>query len=164
MIKPVDEIPQNLAKKRETYREQIRKDIREAMDKRIRKFEFVGDYKYKYLAQYVREEADRIIRDLYVRTIQEHPEELEDVRTDYYKVREKIRFIITVTAVRGEDKDRPRVFCEIAEGNPEDIIMNAIREYDLERKEFENNRRQKANVWECIDKKSLKKMIDEGRS
>ena len=61
MIKPVDEIPMNPAQKNKGYRDQIRRDLQEAMDNGIRRFEFVGDYKYKYLAQYVREEAERII-------------------------------------------------------------------------------------------------------
>lgn len=139
MIKPVDEIPQSLASKRKSYREQIRNDIKEAMDKDIRKFEFVGDYKYKYLANYAREEADRIIHNEYLRTIKKRSEELEDAHYNYYKIQEKIKSIITVTAVRGEDKDHPRVFCEIAE-SPEDIIMNAILEYDNTYKELEKAR------------------------
>lgn len=136
MIKPVDEIPMNIAKRRESYRDQIRNDIHEAMNKGIKKFEFVGDYKFKYLAQYAREEADRIIRNEYIRVVQKHKDELENVHCDYYGTREKIRFI-TVTSVRGEDKDRPRVFCEIAEKAPEDIIMDAIRQYDREHKKLE---------------------------
>jgi hypothetical protein len=139
MIKPVDEIPMNIAKKRESYRDQIRSDIHEAMDKGIKKFEFVGDYKFKYLAQYAREEADRIIRNEYIRLVRIHKDELENVHCDYYAVREKIRFI-TVTSVKGEDKDKPRVFCEIAEKAPEDIIMDAIHQYDRERKELEKAR------------------------
>ena len=139
MIKPVDEIPMNIAKKRESYRDQIRSDIREAMDKGIKKFEFVGDYKFKYLAQYAREEADRIIRNEYIRVVRLHKDELENMHSDYYALREKIRFI-AVTNVRGEDKDKPRVFCEIAEKAPEDIIMDAIRQYDRERRELEKNR------------------------
>lgn len=139
MIKPVDEIPMNIAKKRESYRDQIRSDIHEAMDKGIKKFEFIGDYKFKYLAQYAREEADRIIRNEYIRVVRLYKDELENMYGDYYSVREKIRFI-TVTSVRGEDKDKPRVFCEIAEKAPEDIIMDAIRQYDRERKELEKAR------------------------
>lgn len=139
MIRPVDEIPMNIAKKRESYRDQIRSDIHEAMDKGIKKFEFIGDYKFKYLAQYAREEADRIIRNEYIRVVRKHKDELENVHCDYYAIREKIRFI-TVTSVRGEDKDKPRVFCEIAEKAPEDIIMDAIRQYDRERRELEKAR------------------------
>ena len=139
MIKPVEEIPQSMAQKRESYRDRIRGDIREALEKGIHKFEFIGDYKYKYLAQYAREEADRIIRNEYIRVVQKHRDELENVHCDYYGTREKIRFI-TVTSVRGEDNDRPRVFCEIAEKAPEDIIMDAIRQYDRERKELERAR------------------------
>lgn len=139
MIKPVDEIPMNIAKKRESYRDKIRSDIQEAMDKGIKKFEFIGDYNFKYLAQYAREEADRIIRKEYIRVVQKLKDEQEIIYSDYYIIREKIRFI-TVTSVRGENKDKPRVFCEIAEKAPEDIIMDAIRQYDRERKELEKAR------------------------
>lgn len=139
MIKPVDEIPMNIAQKRKSYRDQIRSDIREAMDKGIKKFEFIGDYNFKYLAQYAREEADRIISKEYIRVAREHKDELENMHRDYYSIREKLRFI-TVTSVKGEDKDKPRVFCEIAEKAPEDIIMDAIRQHDRERKELEKAR------------------------
>lgn len=139
MIKPVDEIPQSMAQKRESYRDRIRADIHEAMDKGIKKFEFIGDYNFKYLAQYAREEADRIILKEYIRVAREHKDELENMHRDYYSIREKLRFI-TVTSVKGEDKDKPRVFCEIAEKAPEDIIMDAIRQYDSERKELEKAR------------------------
>jgi hypothetical protein len=134
MIKPVEEIPQSMAQKRESYRDRIRGDIREALDKGIHKFEFVGDYKYKYLAQYAREEADRIIRKEYIRVVQKHKEELKDVFCDFYGIRRDITYI-KVTAVRSEKKDEPRVFCEIREENPEEIIMKAILENDKLRKE-----------------------------
>lgn len=142
MIKPVDEIPQNLAQKRESYRDQIRSDIHEAMDKGIKKFEFVGDYKYKYLAQYAREEADRIIRKEYIKTVQKHKEELKDVFCDFYGIRLDITYI-KITAVRGEKKDVPRVFCEIREENPEEIILKAILENDKLRKEVQKAREER---------------------
>lgn len=159
MIKPVDEIPMNIAKKRESYRDQIRSDIHEAMDNGIKKFEFVGDYKFKYLAQYAREEADRIIRNEYIRVVRLHKDELENMYSDYYRVWEKIRFI-TVTSVRGEDKDKPRVFCEIAEKAPEDIIMDAIRQYDRERRELEKARAER----EAKRRKLRMKANDEAES
>lgn len=61
-IKPVNEIPMTLQEKRQSYREMIRKDIQEAIDNHIERFEFEGDYNWKYLAQYAREEADLIWR------------------------------------------------------------------------------------------------------
>ena len=142
MIKPVDEIPQNMAQKQKSYRDRIRADIREALDKGIHKFEFVGDYKYKYLAQYVREEADRIIRNEYIKTVQKHKEELKDVLCDFYGIMRGITYI-NVTSVRGEKKDEPRVFCEIREENPEEIIMKAILENDKLRKEARKAREER---------------------
>jgi len=64
-IKVVDEVPRTMLEKRVTYREMIRKDINEALDNRIENFEFEGDYNWKYLAQYAREEASRIFRRRY---------------------------------------------------------------------------------------------------
>lgn len=61
-IKPVNEIPMTLQEKRQSYRDMIRKDIQEAIDNHIERFEFEGDYNWKYLAQYAREEADLIWR------------------------------------------------------------------------------------------------------
>jgi len=59
-IKSVDEIPETLQQKRESYRAMIRRDINEALDNHITRFEFEGDYNFKYLGQYAREEADRV--------------------------------------------------------------------------------------------------------
>lgn len=59
-IKPIDEIPLTLQEKRESYRERIRQDICYALTNRIPMFEFEGDYNYKYLANYAREEAQHI--------------------------------------------------------------------------------------------------------
>ena len=68
-IKPVNEIPMTLQEKRQSYREMIRKDIQEAIDNHIERFEFEGDYNWKYLAQYAREEADRIWRSTVYRDV-----------------------------------------------------------------------------------------------
>ena len=62
MIKPIDEIPKNVSEQRESYRQMIKNDIQEAMSKGIEKFEFIGNYNFKYLAQYAREEAESIVR------------------------------------------------------------------------------------------------------
>lgn len=65
-IKLVDEIPLTVAEQRESYRERIRQDICYAITNRISTFEFDGDYNYKYLANYAREEASHIfIRMIY---------------------------------------------------------------------------------------------------
>lgn len=61
-IKKIDQVPMTLQEQRASYREQIRRDINEAIEKKIDKFEFDGDYNYKYLANYAREEAEWIFR------------------------------------------------------------------------------------------------------
>ena len=116
MIRPVDEIPMNAADKRKSYREQIRNDIREAMDKGINKFEFVGDYKYKYLAQYAREEADRIVWKAAREIVKD-----KDVFIGSYDVR--CLNPIRITSVKGEKKDEPRVFCRIDFTGFEEQVM-----------------------------------------
>lgn len=142
MIKQIEEIPKSHAEKCKSYRQLIRDDIQEALDKNISKFEFIGDYNFKYLAQYAREEADRIIRKEYIRVVQKHKAELEDIFCDFYGIRRDITYI-KVTAVRGEKKDEPRVFCEIREENPEEIIMKAILENDKLRKEAQKKREER---------------------
>ena len=67
MIKEIDKIPATLQEKRQSYREMIRRDIEYAYKNRIQTFEFEGDYNYKYLAQYAREEADYFVRRMIIR-------------------------------------------------------------------------------------------------
>lgn len=67
MIKKIDKIPETLLEKRQSYREMIRRDIEHAYKNRIQTFEFEGDYNWKYLAQYAREEADFFVRRMIIR-------------------------------------------------------------------------------------------------
>ena len=117
MIKPIDEIPMNTAQKRESYRDKIRADIREALDKGISKFEFVGDFNFKYLAQYAREEADRMFRKAFRDlTLLHYPEWKERYQQQYIFLNEwEFRRYnnIKITAVKDEQQGK-RVFCEIA--------------------------------------------------
>ena len=69
MIKPIEKLPRTLSQKRESCRARIRNDIRQAIDGRTAKFEFVGDYNYKYLARYAREEASNILRPYFNQAI-----------------------------------------------------------------------------------------------
>lgn len=78
MIKEVKEIPS----RKTGQRDQIKADIRCALDKRIEKFEFVGDYNFKYLAQYAREEAVSVFQ-----------EAIKEQRTEVMtKVRKELNF------------------------------------------------------------------------
>ena len=114
MIKPIDEIPQSVKQTRNGYRERIRADIQEALDKGIAKFEFVGDYNYKYLAQYAREEAERIVRNLTYKYWREHPEYKEKLYYNPFSWRDYTALeIIVVSSIKGDTPDKRRVFCKI---------------------------------------------------
>ena len=63
-IKEVKVIP-NAYKKTATVGQMVRKDLEEALDKRISKFEFDGDYNYKTLGYYVRREAEWIFNQAF---------------------------------------------------------------------------------------------------
>ena len=63
-IKRVSAIP-NAYKNGLSTREKVRKDLEFALTARISMFEFEGDYNYKTLGSYVRDEADRLFRDRY---------------------------------------------------------------------------------------------------
>lgn len=60
MIKPIEKLPETLSQRKDSYRARMRADIQQAIDSRTAKFEFVGDYNYKYLAQYAREQARKV--------------------------------------------------------------------------------------------------------
>lgn len=126
MIKPIDEIPKNQNEKRRSYREQIRSDIQEAIDKGIYRFEFVGDYNFKTLAQMASEEARNIAYKIVRKWSAENPQ---------YRARYKFWIpsswdankemqLIKVSSVKGETPEKRRVFCEI---NPD--MESIIRAY-----------------------------------
>lgn len=125
MIKPIDEIPKNTSQKRESYREMIRNDIREAMDKGIDKFEFIGEYKYKYLAVYAREEAKHILYNIARERFAQMRGDEEiylssiDIKSDEY---------IQISSLKGETPDRPRVFCRIDLSGLDDELKALVQE------------------------------------
>ena len=146
MIKPIDEIPQNVQQSRKSYRENIRQDIREAIDRDIGKFEFVGDYKYKYLAQYAREEARRILFDIARERFRGFRGDEEiylssiDLKTEKY---------IRISSVKGETPEKTRVFCRIdLSGLDEDLRELA----DSKRKVAEAYRKHRKLTMEANDK------------
>ena len=59
-IKPIEALPPE--RESVTRRKMLQEDIMSAISQRITAFEFEGDYNYKYLAQYAREQADFIFR------------------------------------------------------------------------------------------------------
>ena len=59
-IKPIEGLPP--VPESSSRRKMITEDIMTAIAQRIKTFEFEGDYNYKYLAQYAREQAESIFR------------------------------------------------------------------------------------------------------
>ena len=62
MIKAVESIPKK-GKSASAF-SLIRADIESAIRDNINRFEFVGDYNYKYLTQYARQAADDVMREI----------------------------------------------------------------------------------------------------
>ena len=139
MIKAIDEIPQNKAQKQNSYRERIREDIQEALDKGIYKFEFVGDYNFKTLQNTAREEADKIVRKIEYSWWKEHPEYKEQLKWSPFSWSDNKKFkLISITSVKCEIPQERRVFCEIKQ-DMESVFM-VIVENEIKRiHEKENN-------------------------
>lgn len=150
MIKPIDEIPMNVPDKRRSYREMIRNDILEAMDKRILKFEFIGDYNYKYLAQYAGEEAEKIVRKMFFEWCKAHPEYKQKDKwftLNYWKLNRE-KGIIKVSSIKGETPDKRRVFCNIApdiEKRMDDFVKKEIEDHE------KRNRRKDGDDSKTVD-------------
>lgn len=144
MIKPIDEIPMNTAQKRESYRDRIRDDITEAMEKGIGKFEFVGDYNFKYLANYTREEADRMFRKRFRDLVLPHyPEWKERFHTEYIFLSEwdfRKYNPVKISCIKDE-KQGKRVFCEIVQFDEIGILQDCearLAEYQRRGQEWDD--------------------------
>lgn len=129
-IKPIKEIPMNTKDARESYRARIRADINEALEKRIDKFEFEGDYNYKYLAQYAREEADRIIRHITNKHDREITKVLQkEFNEEYIYVPPLREAIIVVSNRKLEDRNHVYVSIDYEKlDNLYDTLMKATRD------------------------------------
>ena len=156
MIKPIDEIPQNIGQKRESYRQNIRDDIQEAIDKGIPRFEFVGDYKYKYLANYAREEARNVLykiaRDKFKKMRGEGIIYLSslDLKTEY----------IRISALKGETPEKTRVFCEIdLSGLDDDLEALAEEKRELAEAYRKNQERRKLAMVANDEEEKLEVML-----
>lgn len=115
MIKPIDEIPKNQAEKRRSYREQICSDIQEAIDSGIYRFEFVGDYNFKTLAQIASEEARNVAYKIVRQWSKDNPQYRERYKfwiPGSWEANKKMQ-LIKVSSVKGETPEKRRVFCEI---------------------------------------------------
>lgn len=129
-IKPIEEIPLSLSDKRRSYREQIREDIKSAISQKIDKFEFEGDYNWKYLAQYAREEADMIWRKTYGDLIRKK-KEAAGLNDGHYYVGGLPSFklkgqYIKISSVKMPDRNH--VYCSIDYDAPEKLTDQAIKE------------------------------------
>lgn len=115
-IKIVEEVPVSVQEKRKSYREMIRQDIKAAIEAHVECFEFDGDYNYKYLAAYAKEEASKIFRyEIYVpaaRLVKRYLEDMYDLKyavvDDAYKYDKKYIDIISQ-----KEADRIHVYCKI---------------------------------------------------
>ena len=115
MIKPIDEIPKNINEQRRSYRNRICEDIQEAIDKGIYRFEFVGDYNFKTLAQMAGEEARNIAFKIVRKWSVENPQYRERYKfwlPGSWQVNKEMK-LINVSSVKGETPEKRRVFCEI---------------------------------------------------
>ena len=113
-IKKVETIPVSKNIDRPSYRSMIRNDIQEAIDNRIDKFEFIGEYNYKYLQTYAKEEAQKwfrkFARSVEISVIKDFKQKYN---TDYcyidiYQYQDKFIKIHKVTK-----EDRIHVYAEI---------------------------------------------------
>ena len=136
MIKPIAEIPKSRAEKSRSYREMIRADIKEAIDRNINKFEFVGDYNFKTLAQMAQEEARNVAWKIVFQWSKDNPQYKERYKYWIPGVWEanKAMELIKVSSVKGETPEKRRVFCEIKQDM--DSIIRAYAEKKI--KEYES--------------------------
>ena len=140
MIVPIDEIPKNMVEERKSYRERIRNDIQEAIDKGISKFEFVGDYNFKTLRGTAQEEADRVVYKIVLEWKKKHPDydfKALHVGASIWSVNQT-KHLIQISSVKGETPDKRRVFCKI---QPD--MEEKIKEYYDEKVKEDEARKQR---------------------
>ena len=141
MIKPIAEIPKNLAEKRRSYREQVRRDIQEAIDRGIFRFEFVGEYNFKTLAQIAGEEARKVACKIVIQWSKDHPQFKERYKfwiPGSWEINNKMQ-LIRVSSVKGDTPETRRVFCEIKQDM--DAVISAFAEQICKEHEEKQGRR-----------------------
>ena len=136
-IKEVDFIP-NAHKKGETVSQKVRKDLDEALAKRISKFEFDGDYNYRTLGSYVRHEAEWLFRERFwspanAEIKQSLGKELgrDDIKCE--RLSNEYKQAFTICGVN--EKDRIHVYVEIdfdfLDGYKDSLMMRTRLKYGL---------------------------------
>lgn len=142
MIIPVDEIPQTLQEKRQSYRAMISEDIQAAIESGVMKFEFVGDaYNYKYLAQYAREQADAMTDKALKPLLQAAAQENGWKHLKPWHIRRTGRYI-KITSHKAAD--RMHVFCEIRPDALPEIVAEAVKQEIEGRKRYEESQKRRA--------------------
>lgn len=127
-IAVIDRVPEN--QKSISKRELLRNDIREAIDNKISCFEFVGDYNYKYLGSYAKEEAKYIIRSM-VRKAFEKRKALDDCTLYVYLDDFNVAELFYKISIRKQE-DRKHVYMNLYL-NDFDKIMDGV--YETAKKE-----------------------------
>lgn len=107
MIQKIDFIPDA---KSSTIRDQIRRDIQEALNNRIEMFEFVGYKDYKNLVQNAKEVVNRAKRNMINDLIR--CQKLNDVE-ESYKKRNELRNHYPFIVSKRTMEDRVHVFMKI---------------------------------------------------
>ena len=152
MIKPVKEIPQTVREERISRRRMLQKDMSEAINAGITRFEFDGDYNYKYLAQYAREEADRILNKILSERWEREPRQpFESEKTwrsypKYYDRHIRDKKYIKIHNVKREDRNH--VYCEIIPEALDEMIeahKQHLAEMEEQRKEREKKKQERAS-------------------
>lgn len=165
-IKPIEIIPQSVTDKRKSYREQIRNDIQEAIDRRIPRFEFDGDYNWKYLAQYAREVADVIWRKTYRELIlKKRPDNLRSI---YFSTCPPYNLKNRYIKIHSyKQSDRNHVYCMIDFDAPENLTEGEIRSMlrmqekrDIEVAQKEANKDLTVRLWDLgLSRNALNMLI-----
>ena len=152
MIKALDEVPQTLQEKRQSYRDMIRADIAEAVENHIDKFEFDGDYNYKYLAGYAREEARMYYARYIFRPVASEvrkalekifPEEHYYCIPDYWEWERKHPFF-KVKSLKGED--RTHVYCEIDYSVTENFYEELLKAAEEREKDYQKRKAKREQI------------------
>ena len=151
MIKPIEKLPETLSQKRESYRARIRNDIRQAIDGRTAKFEFVGDYNYEYLARYAREEASNILRPYFNQARSDVAEAikqklgLDTCFISYQYESDYCEQFIRISSVKGPD--RRHVYAEInfdVLDNLEEMLLERVmKEYQRKQQKKKGTKNEK---------------------
>lgn len=142
MVKPVNKIPDSAGQKYFSYRDMIRRDIEYAVKNDILKFEFEGEYNWRYLPLYAREEGYKITD----RICQAKADELH--LSNYRDGRLTIKNYLMPRSLRDgalrhikitsrKKDDRIHVYCEIYPDAIDKIIDWFVHDNERKRKKLE---------------------------